>query len=273
MPSCRRAHPRPLRTNAEVPSVWRGCFGGLRRHLRAASPNLDGHGRQGGILRGRGLGWHSAAISDLKRGETNCLGRRPPRRPAVAVLWLARGRHSIITPACQRDASLGQRGVAFFFVFFTIFSPCLDGDARSRFGSRYGPSLQQGALRRGAVMSQGHDATSKMLRPRKPPSRSISTPLVCTAGTSSASLDNRRRGSLVWAWSGCKCTAAQTLRQVSDVGSGQPHICKSGLTTLRQPFHGAGAAAYALDTVSNSLGQFSTSSCCGWRLKRTAPRA
>lgn len=67
-------------------------FGGLRRHLRAASPNLDGgHGRQGGILRGRGLGWHSAAISDLKRGETNCLGRRPPRRPAVAVLWFARG--------------------------------------------------------------------------------------------------------------------------------------------------------------------------------------
>lgn len=122
-------------------------------------------------------------------------------------------------------------------------------------------------------MSQGQERHIKDVETKKPPSRSISAPLVCTARTSSASLDNRRRGSLVWAWSGCKCTAAPTLRQVSDVGSGRPHICNSGPTTLRLPFHGAEAAAYALDTASNSLGQFSTSSCCDWRLKRTAPRS
>lgn len=143
VPSCRRAHPRPLRTNAEVPSVWRGCFRGLRRHLRAASPKLDGHGRQGGgILRGRGLGWHSAAISDLKRGETNCLGRRPPRRPAVAVLWFARGPAFDHPPSVPEGRLSWAAGGGIFFVFFAIFSPCLDnGDARSRFGSRYGPSL------------------------------------------------------------------------------------------------------------------------------------
>lgn len=117
VPSCRRAQPRPLRTNAEVPSVWRGCFGGLRRHLRAASPGLDGHGRQGGILRGRGLGWHSAAISDLKRGETNCLGRRPPRRPAVAVLWFARGPAFDHPPSVPEGRLSWAAGGGIFFCF------------------------------------------------------------------------------------------------------------------------------------------------------------
>lgn len=209
-------------------------------------------------------------------GRRTVWGGVPPEDQPLRCCGSQGGRPSIIPPACQRDASLGQRGVAFFFCFLHDLQSMLRRRCPKSIWIKVrplSPLKQQGALRRGGVMSQGHDATSKMLRPRKPPSRSISTPLVCTAGTSSASLDNRRRGSLVWAWSGCKCTAAQTLRQVSDVGSGRPHICKSGLTTLRQPFHGAEAAGYALDTVSNSLGQFSTSSCCGWRLKRTAPRA
>lgn len=196
MPSCRRAHPRPLRTNAEVPSVWRGCFGGLRRHLRAASPNLDGHGRQGGILRGRGLGWHSAAISDLKRGETNCLGRRPPRRPAVAVLWFARGLAFDHPPSVPEGRLSWAAGGGIFFCFLHDLQSMLRRRCPKSIWIKVrplSPLKQQGALRRGVVMSQGHDATSKMLRPRKPPSRSISTPLVCTAGTSSASLDNRRR--------------------------------------------------------------------------------
>lgn len=259
MPSCRRAHRRPLRTNAEVPSVWRGCFGGLRRHLRAASPKLDGHGRQGGILRGRGLGWHSAAISDLKRGETNCLGRRPPRRPAVAVLWFARARGGFDHPPSVPEGRLSwTAGGGISFCFLCDLQSMLRRRCPKSIWIKVRPlsSLTTGGLEKRGRDEPGPRRHIKMLRPRKPPSRSISTPLVCTARTSSASLDNRRRGSLVWAWSGCKCTAVQTLRQVSEEGSGRPLTENSGLATLRLPFHGAKAAAHALDTVSNSLGQF-----------------
>lgn len=116
VPSCRRAHPRPLRTNAEVPSVWRGCFRGLRRHLRAASPKLDGHGRQGGGAFCGEEGWGGIPQPSLTSnvGRRTVWGGVPPEDQPLRCCGSQGGRPSIIPPACQRDASLGQRGVAFF---------------------------------------------------------------------------------------------------------------------------------------------------------------
>lgn len=116
VPSCRRAHPRPLRTNAEVPSVWRGCFRGLRRHLRAASPKLDGHGRQGGDFAGKRVG---VAFRSHRRPQTwgdELFGEASPPKTSRCSAVVRKGAGLRSSPQRARGTPLlGSGGWHFLF--------------------------------------------------------------------------------------------------------------------------------------------------------------